>query len=105
MPALDCQGKAGSVPVERLLWIFEVLDGCACPIYPSRQPILDLAWILGEVFTASSARNVQCLSMSNAHQKITDWRVCCHEAQARNGIGYNIPTAVHYPDGLASTSS
>ena len=45
------------------------------------------------------------LSLADAREKLEDWRRHYNEDRPHSAIGYNVPIALHYPDGVTSPSS
>ncbi len=45
------------------------------------------------------------MSLADAREKLEDWRRHYNEDRPHSSIGYNVPIAVHYPDGATSPSS
>ena len=45
------------------------------------------------------------MSLADASEKLEDWRRHYNEDRPHSAIGYNVPIAVHYPDGATSPSS
>lgn len=45
------------------------------------------------------------MSLADAREKLEDWRRHYNEDRPHSAIGYNVPIAVHYPDGATSPSS
>ena len=45
------------------------------------------------------------MSLADASEKLVDWRRHYNEDRPHSAIGYNVPIAVHYPDGATSPSS
>ena len=45
------------------------------------------------------------MSLADAREKLEDWRRHYNEDRPHSAIGYNVPIAMHYPDGVTSPSS
>ena len=45
------------------------------------------------------------MSLADAREKLDAWRRDYNEVRPHSAIGYNVPVALHYPDGAASPSS
>jgi putative transposase len=45
------------------------------------------------------------MSLADAREKLDAWRRDYNEVRPHSAIGYNVPIALHYPDGVASPSS
>jgi putative transposase len=45
------------------------------------------------------------MSLADAREKLDAWRRDYNEVRPHSAIGYNVPIALHYPDGAASPSS
>jgi putative transposase len=45
------------------------------------------------------------MSLADAREKLEDWRRHYDENRAHRAIRYNVPIAMHYPDGVTSPSS
>ena len=45
------------------------------------------------------------MSLADAQEKLEDWRRHYNEDRPHSAIGYNVPIAMHYPDGVTSPSS
>ncbi|HBZ44076.1 MAG TPA: IS3 family transposase, partial [Maritimibacter sp.] len=45
------------------------------------------------------------MSLADAREKLEHWRRHYNEDTPHSAIGYNVPIAVHYPDGVTSPSS
>lgn len=45
------------------------------------------------------------MSLADAREKLEDWRRHYNEDRPHSAIGYNVPIAMHYPDGVTSRSS
>ncbi len=45
------------------------------------------------------------MSLADAREKLDVWRRDYNEVRRHSAIGYNVPIALHYPDGAASPSS
>lgn len=45
------------------------------------------------------------MSLADAREKLEEWRTHYIEDRPHSAIGYNVPIAMHYPDGATSTSS
>jgi putative transposase len=45
------------------------------------------------------------MSLADAREKLEDWRRHYNEDRLHSAIGYNVPIAMHYPDGVTSPSS
>lgn len=45
------------------------------------------------------------MSLADAREKPEDWRRHYNEDRPHSAIGYNVPIAIHYPDGVTSPSS
>jgi len=44
------------------------------------------------------------MSLADAREKLEDWRRHDNEDRPHSAIGYNVPIAMHYPDGVTSPS-
>lgn len=69
-------------------------------------------WGLSVSFlTFNSKRRAECLnahwfmSLADARDKLEDWRRHYNADRPHSAIGYNLPIAMHYPDGVTSPSS
>ncbi len=49
--------------------------------------------------------NGNFMSLADARDKLEDWRRHDNEDRPHSAIGYNVPIAIHYPDGATSPSS
>ncbi len=49
--------------------------------------------------------NGNFMSLADARDKLEDWRRHDNEDRPHSAIGYNVPIAMHYPDGATSPSS
>jgi len=45
------------------------------------------------------------MSLADAREKLEDWRRHDNEDRPHSAIGYNVPIAMHYPDGVTSPAS
>ena len=45
------------------------------------------------------------MSLADAREKLEDWRKHYNEDRPHSAIGYNVPIAMHYPDGVTGPSS
>ena len=45
------------------------------------------------------------MSLADAREKLEDWRRHYNEDRPHSAVGYNVPIAMHFPDGAASPSS
>jgi len=45
------------------------------------------------------------MSLADAREKLENWRRHYNEDRPHSAIGYNVPIAMHYPDGVTSPSS
>ena len=45
------------------------------------------------------------MSLADAREKLDAWRRDYNEVRPHSAIGYNVPIAMHYPDGAASPPS
>lgn len=45
------------------------------------------------------------MSLADAHEKLETWRRHYNEDRPHSAIGYNVPKALHYPDGVTSPPS
>ena len=45
------------------------------------------------------------VSLADAREKLDVWRRHYNEVRPHSAIGYNVPTALHYPDGVTSPST
>jgi putative transposase len=45
------------------------------------------------------------MSLADAREKLEDWRTHYNEDRPHSAIGYNVPIAMQYPDGVTSPSS
>ena len=45
------------------------------------------------------------MNLADAREKLEDWRRHHNEDRPHSATGYNVPIAVHYPDGATSPSS
>jgi putative transposase len=45
------------------------------------------------------------MSLADAREKLEDWRRHYNEDRPHSAIGYNVPIAMHFPDGAASPPS
>ena len=45
------------------------------------------------------------MNLADAREKLEDWRRHYNEDRPHSAIGYNVPIAMHYPDGVTSPSS
>ena len=45
------------------------------------------------------------MSLADAREKLEDWRRHYNKDRPHSAIGYNVPIAMHYPDGVACPSS
>jgi hypothetical protein len=45
------------------------------------------------------------MSLADAREKLDVWRRDYNEFRPHSAIGYNVPVAIHYPDGAASPPS
>jgi putative transposase len=45
------------------------------------------------------------MSLADAREKLEVWRRHYNEDRPHSAIGYNVPIAMHYPDGVTSPSS
>ncbi|WP_238321329.1 transposase, partial [Thioclava atlantica] len=49
--------------------------------------------------------NGNFMSLADAREKLEAWRRHYNEDRPHSAIGYNVPIAMHYPDGVTSPSS
>lgn len=50
--------------------------------------------------------NARCfMSLADAREKLEDWRCRSNEDRPHGAIGYNVPIAPDYPDGVTSPAS
>ena len=65
----------------------------------------------GFIEALNSKLRAECLnahwfmSLADAREKLEDWRRHYNEDRPHSAIGYNVPIAMHYPDGVTSPSS
>ena len=45
------------------------------------------------------------MSLADAREKLEDWRRHYNEDRPHSAVGYNVPIAMHFPDGAASPPS
>ena len=49
--------------------------------------------------------NGEIMSLADGREKLEDWRRHDNEDRPHCAIGYNVPIAVHHPDGVTNPSS
>ena len=71
-------------------------------MFSSRRPIKPLVHLLPKTELLNAH---WFMSLADAREKLEDWRRHYNEDRPHSAIGYNVPIAMHYPDGVTSPSS